>query len=930
MRYFYRRAYYIAYIAANIQTEVGDAMGLSFESLNENPLLPILVLSPRSKAKTDGQKSKKSSQSYNFVIRIIPCAPEDLFPRSKLSPNANCNRGEEVGQQSGKQVTPFYNSTLHAEGTFIQYLRLLTQARKECPSFADACVLGRIWLQQRGFGGKMSRGGFGHFEWAVMIALLMQIGGRNGKPALTTSLSGAELFKAAIQFLSSTDFNKRPSTFGVSSMDPDLVKESGPVLFDPTRQLNLLIKMTPWSASLLQMHAKSAADLLADDGADTFEPTFIVKSDAPLQIFDDIFEMRPLDVQSKSPDRRGRLHDFSFEAHRVLRRGFGNRAQLIHIQHTEASSWALDVPRAPPPGSVIVGVIFDPANMSRQMELGPPAEEEKEAARFRQFWGRRAELRRFKDGSILECVEWSSRGAADICEEIARDVLGRHLKVAKDQLSFFGRTLSAVLDLSHVDKDAFDSARQSFQAFEQNIRDLADLPLEVRQLSPISEMARYSSIKPPRIGFHSGFIEPMDVNIYFEASSRWPENLVAIQQAKVEFLLDLDKRLVAAHDNITTYLGRENRDDGIENAAYLDVVYDNGSTFRLRIHCELEETLLERQAKNKMVDHHVREQAEDALADVRWLYTTLPIHTQTIATFCTRLPPLSPAIRLVKQWFNSHKLAGHLSEELVELFVLHVFLQPYPWRLPSSARTGFLRTLNFLSRWDWRGEPLIVDSADELSADERFAVHRELETWRKRDPNMNHTVMLVATSHDRTGLAYTRRGPSKLTASRMTRLAKAAAKLIKDQGIHLDVPELFRTSLQDYDVLIHLSPKAVKAAARDAAAEPGARGQRSHYKNLERDPLPLRAHPADVLAAELQRAYADTLVFFRGAADDAVVGAVWNPRLQRQKFRAGLPYNFARVRGEDADVVEVNRRAVLLEIARVGGDMIRKIEEVEE
>jgi U3 small nucleolar RNA-associated protein 22 len=48
--------------------------------------------------------------------------------------------------------------------------------------------------------------------------------------------------------------------------------------------------------------------------------------------------------------------------------------------------------------------------------------------------------------------------------------------------------------------------------------------------------------------------------------------------------------------------------------------------------------------------------------------------------------------------------------------------------------------------------------------------------------------------------------------------------------------------------------------------------------------------------------------------------------LQRQKFRAGLPYNFLAVEDEDEDVVELNKDAVLLEIARVGGEMIKKIE----
>ncbi|KAJ3532365.1 hypothetical protein NM208_g8472 [Fusarium decemcellulare] len=947
MRYFYRRAYYIAYIAAHVKKELGASLDLNFEYLNENPLLPVLVLRPKPEdddedsketSSKDSKKKAKATKS-SYIIRLIPCAPDGLFPKSKLLPTSNNNRsGETEDKKNAQSVTPFYNSTLKAEETFISYLRVLTHAKNECPAFPDACVLGRIWLQQRGFGSSVSQGGFGHFEWSVVIALLLQMGGRNGQAALSTSLSSTELFKAAVQFLSTTDFNKKPFVFGSSKISPDTVRESGPVMFDPVRELNVLSKMSPWSASLLQMHAKSTTDLLANEAADKFEPTFIVKSNAPLQTFDAIFEIKTQDISkpSKSPDRRGPAWDFSLEAHKVLKKAYGNRAQLVHFQVPSKASWSLGSSHPADSDKVLFGVMFEFAQMSRQMEHGPPAEEQKDAAKFRQFWGEKAELRRFKDGSILECIEWSNKVPFQICEEIAAHILKRHLKIVKEEMTAFGAGFFNIISLSHLDKEAFDAARRAFQTFEYDIRNLEELPLQIRQLSPVSPAARYASIDPPTPGFHKGSIEPIDVNLYFEASSRWPENLVAIQEAKIEFLLDFDRRLTSAKDNITTYLGRENQEIGIENLAYLDIVYDTGASFRLRIHCDLEEMLLERQIKNKTLDHHVREESEAALASFNWLFTTLPIHTQTISTFCTRLHPLSQTIRLVKHWFNCHKLSGHISEELIELFVLHVFLQPYPWRAPSSVATGFLRTLTFLSRWDWRDEPLIVDSAEELTNDDRSTIRKELETWRKRDPNMNHTVMIVATSSEPSGLAYTRNGPSKLIASRMTRLAKAASKLVKDNGYRLDAADLFETSLEDYDVLLHLSRKAIRSIVRDAASDPSAR-RHSQFKNLDdrtgRAPLPIRVHPVDVLMQELQRVYDDTLVFFRGASnsedDDAVIGAIWNPKLQQQKFRVGLPYNFQKVAGEDGDVVAVNRKAVLLEIARIGGEVIKKIEEVE-
>lgn len=931
LRYFYRRAYYLAYIAAHLKKEMANDLSADKILLNDNPLLPILRLRPAHK--------KGDVKHPSFAIRIIPCAPEGLFPANKLVSTSSCNRVSENEDQ--KKPTPSYNSTLKAEGTYVQYLRLLTHTKKECSAFEDACVLGRIWLKQRGFGSAISKGGFGHFEWAVMVALLLQTGGKNGKAILSTSLSGTELFKAAVQFLSTTDFNKKPFILGATTTSMDAIKEAGPVMYDTARELNVLSKMGSWSANLLRLHAKNTAELFADEAADKFEPCFILKASGKLLMFDAVFEIKIPERQQTNPgDGRGATWDFAAEVHRILKRAYADRAQLVHVEipPTEPSNLEGSFKRSK---TVSASILFDPMHMPRTLEHGPPAEEQKEAARFRQFWGEKAELRRFKDGSILECLDWSNgptASAADLCEHIGQYALKRHLKVPSDNITFFGDAANALLGLSQHQRLAFDAARRAFQTLERDIRSLEDLPLQIRQLSPISADARYASVEPPELGLSQDHTSPMEVNLYFEVSSKWPENLAAIQQAKIEFLLDIDRRLTSVHETMTTYLGRENVEVGVENIAYLDIVYDTGASFRLRIVSDLEEVLLERQVVNKTLNPSIREKAEEALARLNWRFKTLPLHTQMVTTFSTRLATLSGTIRLVKHWFDVHKLSGHFGEELIELIVMHVFLRPYPWGLPSSESAGLLRTLTFLSRWDWRDEPLIVDSAETMTHDDRAAVYHELRECRKRDPNLNRTVVFAAASHELSGLGYTRNGPSKLIASRMTRLAKAAHKEIHDKDLACSLEDLFETSLADYDVLIHLSPKALRLTKRDAAHEDGAKRPSSQFKNLDartgRLPVPLRDDPTHVLVTELNRVYADTLIFFTsggtGEDTDGVIGAIWDPRLQRQRFRTGLPFNFCKVEDEDGDVVEVNRKAVLSEIARIGGELIKKIEELED
>ncbi|RDA85579.1 hypothetical protein CP532_5381 [Ophiocordyceps camponoti-leonardi (nom. inval.)] len=948
MRYFYRRAYYIAYIAVHLRSYQPDSMSLGFELLNDNPLLPILVLRPRhvsAKDKTRESSEKKTHRKSEYSIRLIPCAPDELFPWSKLMPTTSCIRVD--ANPSRSFPTPFYNSTLNAERTFITYLRLLSHAKNRCPAFADACILGRIWLQQRGFGGAIAQGGFGHFQWSVVLALLLGTGDGSSQASLSTSLSCTELFKAMMQFLSTADLSSKALTLGASASQKSnkSIREPGPVLFDPNRELNVAFYMTPWSARLLQQYAKSTADLLSDEAVEKFEATFIVRADVPPLVFDVMFEINSPEASkrlSNTADRSSPASKLSSEVYRILNRAYGERCKLVHVQQKRPEPWSLHVSMPRQTTDIVVGLIFDPAHMSRQMEHGPPAEHEKEAAAFRQFWGDKAELRRFKDGSILECVEWTGKLPGQICEEMARFALKRHLKTGKDELVAHGDGFSSSIGLSHLDKEAFDAARRAFSTLERDIRGLADLPLQIRQLSPVSPTARYSSVEPPTPGYHKGTVEPMDVNLYFEASGKWPENLTAIQEAKVDFLLDIDRRLTTTHKEITTFLGREDREVGIENLVYLDIVYDDGAAFRLRVLCDLEETLLQRRADSKTVSRGERDESARALDRFRWLCTTLPLHSQLVATWCTRMPALSPSIRLARHWLDSHKLGGHhVSAELMELVVLHVFLQPHPWPVPSSAASGFLRTLFFLARWDWRDEPLIVDPTSSLTADERASLRRELESWRRRDPLMNNSpALFVATAQQPSGQAYSRDGPSKLVASRMTRLAKAACKLVRQQGPRLDPRSLFQTSLCDYDVLIHLSSKAARDVASVAASSSSSSSSisSSRYKNLVAAPRPIRAPPLDVLTSELARVYDESLVFFRGPDADSVAGglpvlaAIWCPALPSRpvRFRPGLPFNFCRADdGQDDDdghLVRLNRDAVLLEIARVGGQLISKIE----
>lgn len=338
LRYFYKRAYYLAVVAAAVRKEFESEAQLSYEHLNGNPLCPVLVIQPNASVAKESAKTENKG-ALDFRIRIIPCAPDGFFPKAKLHLGANLvrkNRDED--SNVSPEPTSFYNSTIAAESCYLPYLKVLRQAEKRCTAFKNTCILGRIWLQQRGFGGDISQGGFGHFEWAVLLALLLQGGESKGHAALPSSLSSTQLFKAVVQFLSVTNFAEKPCVFGQGNPDLESYSETTPILYDSARQLNLAFKMGPWSAALLHRHAKWTRSLLSDSTADQFSPTFILKTDVSLHSFDLIARLN-IDgaLEEAGADSRGPTWQASSKVYQTLKRALidkemGERARLINIR----------------------------------------------------------------------------------------------------------------------------------------------------------------------------------------------------------------------------------------------------------------------------------------------------------------------------------------------------------------------------------------------------------------------------------------------------------------------------------------------------------------------------------------------------------------------------------------------------------------------
>jgi len=102
---------------------------------------------------------------------------------------------------------------------------------------------------------------------------------------------------------------------------------------------------------------------------------------------------------------------------KLVRRGLGDRVQCFRIVRVHPHRLPKHQRRVKADGSVdnkavnaghtaVLALLLDEDEAFRQLDRGPPSSDAAAVKKFRLFWGSKAKLRRFKDGSILETVMW--------------------------------------------------------------------------------------------------------------------------------------------------------------------------------------------------------------------------------------------------------------------------------------------------------------------------------------------------------------------------------------------------------------------------------------------------------------------------------------------------------------------------------------------
>ncbi|PVU94375.1 hypothetical protein BB561_002594 [Smittium simulii] len=454
-----------------------------------------------------------------------------------------------------------------------------------------------------------------------------------------------------------------------------------------------------------------------------------------------------------------------------------------------------------------------------------------EAKKFETLWGSKSEIRRFRDGTIRLSTLWGSGNASAIersaiVPKMVFFLMNRHfgltpmgrvldsedLKISKltkandlnldfctdltESISGSCKSVTLYLEkyLQSVEEsEALDNEKALYigQPVPEPFLDYADvqkiyvewskkvlkisdnLPLSLISVRTTSPFIRETSVTMPKqtFGKDDAYLDSIDIIIEFESSTKWPDDIMAMQKVKTSFLQAFGDAYTKEFQNseyhiISRNFGHSQIGKNYETllsgvgpvttgsssgsdccdllASEQDLILEimdnaySGFIFRVFLKLDREKSYYERLIKK--YNSPLLDSKTAALKNLKiqtinsyinhWnrIYESRVNHHYLISSFSKNFyPAFSQTCRLFKRWLACHNLflesgQGYISnsgvhgvpEELSELIVAYIFLNKandyknYATS-PSSVSCAFNRVLELLCNYNFNELPLLVD-----------------------------------------------------------------------------------------------------------------------------------------------------------------------------------------------------------------------------
>ncbi|KAJ8535203.1 hypothetical protein ON010_g13535 [Phytophthora cinnamomi] len=595
----------------------------------------------------------------------------------------------------------------------------------------------------------------------------------------------------------------------------------------------------------------------------------------------------------------------------VLSTALTDRVTLVRPIVEDGVEWSMHDSSPPQLRKVAVGLRINSDNASRIVDKGPSADDNVASSQFRQFWRGKSELRRFKDGAIIEAVVWdgiSPENRRRVLDAIVNFIVPAHCpQLTSSQIKTSNAALYSALDVEEPalkklkgSNASFESTMNSvsklwviFNNFAKTLRDLDSLPLKVSDVLPVHPAFRYTSlfpVQPHPLAYSKGekmdaapmahvntVLEPLVLHLKFERSSAWPNEKKALMHAKTGFYVHIGHEL-QSRLNIRCEVAKDCVD-----------VFVSGYIFRLMIRSEKELSVVTGAAGVKKLA--IVHSPEYVIAKREADY--LPKHASTVHALHTKNTSFGPTVRLVQRWLADKALSNVLPVEAVELLVADVFLTTASTSTPRSVLSSFLRFLNRIASFDWQNVPFIVDLNSSLDDDKRREILKRFEA--ASTSPATHPAMFIATDYEDMDClsSWTRFTPDKVVVQRLTSLAQASygvlVSWLASGASSSGWKVAFSSSRMEFDAMLQLATENLPT--KRIRVE----GDKKHpfvapvYKNMDLTTVPVMIgfDPVHELLEDLQRSFGHLAFFFVNGVDTTEILITWKPQaFLPAKFRA--------------------------------------------
>ncbi|CAH0587856.1 unnamed protein product [Chrysodeixis includens] len=892
-KYHKKRAAYLACIASHL-AKLQTIEDLQYSYINSCETKPVLDFKPVGKL------------GNHLSVRIHLTCESDAYKLHRFSPERNnlreawlLNDNTENNSDVGPP-TPYYNSSVLADLTASVNQEFLNEFLPKSENLKQAVVLLKIWLRQRNL--KVS---------GYVVCLLLAYYVQNKR--INNIMSSYQIVRNIWIALKASELDTKGISLHKGDSAPSIEEfhKHFPVVFiDKTGYYNLLWQMDLGTYSALKRECALAVEMLDNGKINSFLPLFMMPL-KPLMKFDHLLRFKNISQikdsvlakASKESKVNYGVEQLSLVVdilYNLLAKGLGNRVDLIQPIVEDDLSWSikksLDKAKIGVEPKLSFGLILNPENSMNVVEKGPPANLP-EAEQFRAFWGDKSELRRFQDGSITETCVWEGEALAErraVTKQIVDYLMKIKYGIESTQLYHVTDQLDSVLvrkqyrgqRLLYVEDGAL-TALQAFDELRRDLRQLAQLPLDISALYGVSPIFSYSCPVPalPRAAPHNPWKRAStclikDIQrdglavlpeytpvckaiVELGHSGKWPGEIHAFRCLKAAFHLQIAESLTKQYSIPTQ-----------ASPTHIDVL-KNGLVFRLEIAHPKEITLLRREKENGVVKYRESEESERLQCET----VLLPRLRGALHGLHQKHPSFGATACLFKRWLSAHLLSPpHFPSTLADLMVAAVFLHPQPAQPPTSPTVGLYRVLKLLVDFDWARDVIVLDFNDDLTREDITKLEQQFS-------EDSQQCLRIVTAYDGPSPApWSRLAPSAQVLARCRALAASALSYVED-SVLVDYKDnilpMFVPSLAGYDVVIHLHSSLVPHSFERVDSTP--RLQKLPESPVD-DVIPVvEFHPVLKYLEELRSAYSEFALFFHDLYGGEVIAVLWKPDIKEDR-----------------------------------------------